>query len=49
MFGLESLSGSVQAVAVVGFVFTEAMVVYAVYGTLSSALGSAVIDAVGGT
>ncbi|MBX0293304.1 DUF7512 family protein [Haloarcula nitratireducens] len=48
MFGLESLSGSAQAVATVGVVFAEALVLYVGYGALSGALGSTVLDALGG-
>ncbi|WP_435130017.1 DUF7512 family protein [Halobaculum sp. D14] len=48
MFGLESMNGSVQAVATVGLVLSEAIALYVVYGALSSTVGSAVIDAVGG-
>ncbi|MFD1635235.1 DUF7512 family protein (plasmid) [Haloplanus ruber] len=48
MFGLESMSGSAQAVATVGLVLAEAIALYAVYGVLSSTVGSAVIDAIGG-
>jgi len=48
MFGLESLSGSAQAVAIVGLVLAEAIVLYVGYGALSNTVGSAVIGAVGG-
>ncbi|WP_440008366.1 DUF7512 family protein [Halomicrococcus sp. SG-WS-1] len=48
MFGLETLSGSARAIATVGLVFAEAIVLYVGYGVLNSILGSAVIDAVGG-
>ncbi len=48
MFGIGSLSGSVQAVATVGFVLAEAVVLNVVYGTLSNTVGSTVIDAIGG-
>jgi hypothetical protein len=48
MLGIESLSGSAQAVATVGFVLAEAIVLYVGYGALSNTVGSAVIDAVGG-
>jgi hypothetical protein len=48
MFGIESVSGSAQAVATVGLVLAEAIVLYVVYGALSSTVGSTVIDALGG-
>ena len=48
MFGIESLSGSAQAVATVGLVLAEAIALYVVYGALSSTVGSTVIDALGG-
>ncbi|WP_185715628.1 DUF7512 family protein [Halocatena pleomorpha] len=48
MFGLELISGSVQAIATVGLVFAEAITLYVGYGALSSTLGQVIIDAVGG-
>ncbi|WP_167768374.1 DUF7512 family protein [Haloarcula amylovorans] len=48
MFGLESLSGSAQAVTTVGLVFAEAIALYVGYGALSSTLGPTVLDALGG-
>ncbi|WP_425601201.1 DUF7512 family protein [Haloplanus halobius] len=48
MFGLESLSSSTQAVATVGLVLAEAIVLYVGYGALSNTVGPAVVDAIGG-
>ncbi|MFC4451171.1 DUF7512 family protein [Halorussus aquaticus] len=46
MFGIETLEGSAAAVAQVGFVLAEAMVLYVVYGGLTSAVGDHITDAV---
>jgi hypothetical protein len=43
MFGLEHLSGTPHAVAVVGLVLLEAVVLYVGYGELERALGPAVL------
>lgn len=48
MFGLQSLSGSAQAVATVGVVLAEAIGLYLAYGLLSNTVGATVIDALGG-
>lgn len=48
MLGLESLSGSGQAIATVGLVFAEAIVLYVGYGALSNTVGSTVINTLGG-
>ncbi|WP_232688843.1 DUF7512 family protein [Halobacterium zhouii] len=48
MFGIESLGDTAQALATVGLVFAEALVLYVGYGALSSTLGSTVVGAVGG-
>jgi hypothetical protein len=39
MFGIESLSGTAHAVAVVGLVLVEAMVLYVGYGALTRVAG----------
>ncbi|MGM0591938.1 MAG: DUF7512 family protein [Halobacteriota archaeon] len=43
MFGIESLSGNVQAGALIGIVLIEAIVLYAGYGALEQALGEYVV------
>ncbi len=48
MLGLESLSGNAQAVATVGVVLAEAMVLYVGYGALSRVAGPEIVDAVQG-
>jgi hypothetical protein len=48
MLGLESLSGTMLAVATVGIVLVEAMVLYVGYGALSRVAGPQVLDAVSG-
>ncbi|WP_438267725.1 DUF7512 family protein [Halorussus vallis] len=48
MFGIETLQGSARAVAQVGFVLAEAMVLYVVYGGLTSAVGDRITTAVQG-
>ncbi|MFB6142099.1 MAG: hypothetical protein ABEJ30_02005 [Halorientalis sp.] len=48
MFGFETTSGSVRAVVVVGAVLAEAFALYLAYGLLSTTVGQAVIDALGG-
>jgi hypothetical protein len=48
MFGIESLSGNVQAVVLVGLVLVEAAVLYFGYGALERLLGSYIIDLVRG-
>lgn len=42
MFGIENLSGTAQAVALVGTVLVEAMVLYVGYGALTRVLGPSV-------
>jgi hypothetical protein len=42
MFGIETLSGTAQAVALVGIVFVEAILLYVGYGALTRVLGPAV-------
>jgi len=44
MLGTESLSGNAQAVALVGIVLLEAMILYVGYGALEQALGGYVVD-----
>jgi hypothetical protein len=44
MFGIESLSGDLQAVVLVGLVLVEAAVLYFGYGALERVLGSYVVD-----
>jgi len=44
MFGIESLSGNAQAVALVGVVLLEAMILYVGYGGLEQVLGDYVVD-----
>ncbi|WP_284011164.1 DUF7512 family protein [Haloarcula pelagica] len=46
MFGLEQLSGTPQAVALVGLVLLEAVVLYVGYGELERALGPALLRAI---
>ncbi|MFB6096741.1 MAG: hypothetical protein ABEJ74_05080 [Haloferacaceae archaeon] len=48
MFGIESLSGSAQAVATVAAVFVEALALYVGYGLLTRIAGATVLDALGG-
>ncbi|WP_396612796.1 hypothetical protein ACH9L7_05845 [Haloferax sp. S1W] len=48
MFGIETLTGSSQAAALVGVVLVEAMVLYVGYGALESAVGSTVLELLGG-
>lgn len=48
MFGLETLTGPGQAVAIVGLVFGEAIVLYVGYGALNSVAGTAILDKLGG-
>jgi hypothetical protein len=42
MFGIETLSGNVQAVVLVGIVLVEAFVLYVGYGGLETLLGPTV-------
>ncbi|SEO23885.1 hypothetical protein SAMN04487948_101270 [Halogranum amylolyticum] len=48
MFGIETLSGTAQAAALVGLVLVEAIVLYVGYGGLVRLVGPTVIDALGG-
>ncbi|SHL22542.1 hypothetical protein SAMN05444342_3336 [Haladaptatus paucihalophilus DX253] len=48
MFGIESLSGNLHAAAIVGLVFSEALVLYAGYGVATGALASVVVNAIRG-
>jgi hypothetical protein len=48
MFGIETLSGTMQAVALVGLVLVEAITLYVGYGGLVRVLGPTVVDALGG-
>jgi hypothetical protein len=48
MFGIESLSGNLQAVVLVGLVLVEAAVLYFGYGALEQALGPYVIRLIRG-
>jgi hypothetical protein len=48
MFGIESLSGTLQAVVLVGVVLAEAAVLYFGYGALERAVGSYVVDLIRG-
>ncbi|MFD1563936.1 hypothetical protein ACFR99_10280 [Haloarchaeobius amylolyticus] len=43
MSGIESLSGNAQAVALVGLVLLEAIVLYVGYGSLEQLLGEYVV------
>lgn len=40
MFGIETLSGTAHAVAIVGLVLVEAMLLYVGYGALEGTLGA---------
>jgi len=44
VFGIESLSGTGRAVALVGTVLVEALVLYTGYGGLASIVGPRVVD-----
>ncbi|WP_254528484.1 DUF7512 family protein [Natrinema gelatinilyticum] len=46
MFAIDSLSGSVQAAALVGAVFFEAIILYVGYGGLEQAIGEHVVGLV---
>jgi hypothetical protein len=48
MFGLENASGIEGAVAVIGVVLVEAILLYVGYGALERLVGPALIDALGG-
>lgn len=48
MFGLESLTGTTQAAAIIGIVLLEAIVLYVGYGALERVLGPAITDALRG-
>lgn len=48
MFGVETLTGSPKAVAMVGLVLAEAAALYVAYGGLERVVGGAVTDAVRG-
>jgi hypothetical protein len=48
MFGIETLSGSSYAMAIVGIVLVEAMVLYVGYGTLTRLAGPGIIARVRG-
>ncbi|GAA0240582.1 hypothetical protein ACFFQF_30755 [Haladaptatus pallidirubidus] len=48
MIGIESFSGSAQAVATVGIVFAEAIMLYAGYGALTGVVGSTVLETLEG-
>lgn len=48
MFGIETLSGTMQAVALVGLVLLEAIALYIGYGGLVRVLGPTVVNAIGG-
>ncbi|WP_254522477.1 DUF7512 family protein [Natrinema caseinilyticum] len=44
MFAIDSLSGSARAVALVGAVLLEAIVLYVGYGGLEQAVGERIVD-----
>jgi hypothetical protein len=48
MFGIETLSGNAQAVALIGVVLAEAIVLYAGYGALESVLARRVTNLIRG-
>jgi hypothetical protein len=48
MFGIESLSGNLHAAAIVGLVFSEALVLYAGYGAATYAVASVAMNAIRG-
>ncbi|WP_226013414.1 DUF7512 family protein [Halomicrobium salinisoli] len=48
MFGLESATGVVGALLVIGIVLLEAIVLYVGYGLLEKLFGPALVDAVRG-
>ncbi|WP_336359497.1 DUF7512 family protein [Haladaptatus sp. ZSTT2] len=48
MFGIETLPATVQAAATVGFVLSEALVLYVGYGTLTSLAGPTLNETVQG-
>lgn len=48
MFGIETLTGDVQAVAIVGLVLLESVVLYVGYGALTSVAGATVLARVCG-
>ena len=48
MFGIETLSGTLQAVVLVGLVFSEALALYVGYGGLVRLVGPTVVNALGG-
>ncbi|WP_425499011.1 DUF7512 family protein [Halobium salinum] len=48
MLGIESMSGSAEAIATIGLVLAEAIALYVGYGALSSVVGETILDAVGG-
>lgn len=48
MFGLELLGGTAQAVATVGIVLAEAIVLYVGYGALTHVAGPQVRETLGG-
>ncbi|MFC7203737.1 hypothetical protein ACFQJC_09435 [Haloferax namakaokahaiae] len=47
MFGIETLTGSTQAVALVGLVLVEAMLLYVGYGALTRALSPTIHNLIG--
>lgn len=47
MFGLELLSGTAHAVAIVGIVLTEAIALYVGYGALTQIVGPTVRETLG--
>ncbi|MFB6113899.1 MAG: hypothetical protein ABEJ58_07335 [Halodesulfurarchaeum sp.] len=48
MFGLQSLSGTSAAIAMVGIVLVEALVLYVGYGALTRIVGPKVSEAIRG-
>ncbi|MFB6243108.1 MAG: hypothetical protein ABEH80_03330 [Halobaculum sp.] len=48
MFGFESLSGTAQAVLVIGAVLVEALLLYVGYGALERAVGPKITEALRG-
>lgn len=48
MFGIETLSGTAQAMAIVGVVLAEAIALYVGYGALARITSPTVLNALGG-
>ncbi len=48
MFGIESLTGTSNAVAQVGVVLVEALLLYVVYGVLTATVGQRITNTIQG-